>query len=68
MVGAQRCCKDPSNDTNAREEADNELQFDLGVDTYLKVHGYATVGSKQEFEFCIGAEAGYDTFARVTAP
>ncbi|KAH7304437.1 hypothetical protein B0I35DRAFT_495191, partial [Stachybotrys elegans] len=42
--------------------------FDLGVDTYMRVHGQASVGSGQAFTYCIGAEAGYDTFARVTAP
>ncbi|KAK4118089.1 glycoside hydrolase family 18 protein [Parathielavia appendiculata] len=41
---------------------------DLAVDTYLRIHGYAAVGSQQDFEYCIGAEAGYDTFAQVTAP
>jgi chitinase len=44
------------------------LQVDLAIDTYLRIHGYATVGSTQSFEYCIGAEAGYDTFARITAP
>lgn len=42
--------------------------FDLGVDTYARVHGFATIGQTQDFTYCVGAEAGYDVFARVTAP
>ncbi|KLU89888.1 hypothetical protein MAPG_08857 [Magnaporthiopsis poae ATCC 64411] len=41
---------------------------DLAVDTYLRVHGHASVGSQQSFTYCIGAEAGYEGFARITAP
>jgi len=41
---------------------------DLGVDTYLRVHGDAAVGSGQEFQACLASEAGYDVFARITAP
>jgi chitinase len=44
------------------------VQVDLAVDTYLRIHGHASVGSQQDFEYCIGAEAGYDTFAQITAP
>jgi chitinase len=44
------------------------FQVDLAVDTYLRIHGHASVGSQQDFEYCIGAEAGYDTFAQITAP
>lgn len=44
------------------------LQVDLAIDTHLRVHGHASVSSQQNFEYCIGAEAGYDAFARITAP
>ncbi|KAM7184016.1 glycoside hydrolase [Rhypophila sp. PSN 637] len=42
--------------------------FDLGVDTYARFHGFATIGKTTDFTYCVGAEAGYDVFARVTAP
>ncbi|KAL8366129.1 hypothetical protein RB595_004752 [Gaeumannomyces hyphopodioides] len=41
---------------------------DLAVDTYLRVHGQASISSGQSFRYCIGAEVGYDGFARITAP
>ncbi|KAM7209977.1 glycoside hydrolase [Rhypophila decipiens] len=42
--------------------------FYLGVDTYARFHGFATIGKTTDFTYCVGAEAGYDVFARVTAP
>ncbi|KAK3899329.1 hypothetical protein C8A05DRAFT_37064 [Staphylotrichum tortipilum] len=40
----------------------------LAIDTYLRIHSHAAVGSQQDIEYCIGAEAGYNTFAQITAP
>ncbi len=45
-----------------------KMQVDLAIDTHLTIHGHASVSSAQDFEYCIGAEAGYDAFAQITAP
>ncbi|KAK4108057.1 glycoside hydrolase family 18 protein [Canariomyces notabilis] len=41
---------------------------ELGVDTYLRVHGDAAVGGAQDFQACLASEAGYELYARITAP
>lgn len=41
---------------------------ELGVDTYLRVHGDAAVGGDMDFQACLASEAGYELYARITAP
>lgn len=41
---------------------------DFAVDTFVQLYGSAGSSTDVAWNYCYGAEAGYEVFARVSAP
>ncbi len=44
------------------------FQVDMGVDTYAKMYASGGSSTGTAWEYCYGAEAGYNVWGRVSAP